>query len=814
MEIPSSCLHKTLEKPLELLFQYIRFVNVLTIERMRVSSVDKENSVTQFLPPLKRSRQLLSCLTLFILLLYSSPAFPESTATSAWDISADKITRLEKPQRIIAEGNIVLIKRQQTPPPARADRAAQMSQWSELLEEKYEPPATTPEQLPEDQQPEYTTQAIIKADWMTYNVDTQSIEARGNVSIESGKDRLTAETAQINLNNETGFLEGAVITVEDLELYLEGERIEKTGLKTYYIKDGWVITCKLKPGETAPWSFSSAETTIELDGYATLKHAKFNIRDVPVFYFPYMVVPVKTPRQSGLLIPEISNSSRDGFGLNLPFFINLSDSTDITLYPEYYDKRGFMPGAEFRYVLSPESKGMFMGSYLDDQLSDPSETEYYNDTGFTHTNSDRFWVRGKVDQDLGENLIGRVDIDTVSDRDYLEEFNSGITSFNESQKSFLKTFGRGFENRSDEERENSLQLLKSWIGSSLNINFLAINDVREDKTDPTPLWKLPSVDYAGALPLADTALAFEWDADYVNFWREEGVGGHRVDLFPRLSAPIPLGPYLETRAEIGGRGTFYAVETYGDADWNQDDTPSRFLPVFETEVATTLQRDYALSGRDYQHLSHSIRPFIGYDFIPEEDQEDLPDFDAVDRIEETNAITYGVDSFFDLYNGQDKYARQYGYIRLEQSYDLRSEATDEPFSPVTFELGWRPLAKMSLAYKAEIPIEADDNTTHGFEGSYTNSRGDRFGLDYRFNEEEDIEQINGLFNVRLHPKVIAALNVEHSISESETNEARLSLTYLAQCWSVRLETQYTPTEERIMLVFNLANIGAPIQLSF
>ena len=121
---------------------------------------------------------------------------------------------------------------------------------------------------------------------------------------------------------------------------------------------------------------------------------------------------------------------------------------------------------------------------------------------------------------------------------------------------------------------------------------------------------------------------------------------------------------------------------------------------------------------------------------------------------------------------------------------------------------------MSLAYKAEIPIEADDNTTHGFEGSYTNSRGDRFGLDYRFNEEEDIEQINGLFNVRLHPKVIAALNVEHSISESETNEARLSLTYLAQCWSVRLETQYTPTEERIMLVFNLANIGAPIQLSF
>jgi LPS-assembly protein len=231
-------------------------------------------------------------------------------------------------------------------------------------------------------------------------------------------------------------------------------------------------------------------------------------------------------------------------------------------------------------------------------------------------------------------------------------------------------------------------------------------------------------------------------------------------------------------------------------------------------VATTFQRDFSLSSEDYSRLSHSIRPFIGYDYIPEEDQEDLPDFDSVDRIEETNAFTYGVDSFFNIYDPQGRYARQYGYIRLEQSYDIRSEASSEPLSPVTLKLGWKPLPKMSLAYTAEIPFEEDDNSTHGFEGSYLNSRGDIFGLDYRYNEDEDIEQINGRMKIRMHPKVIAALNVDHSISERETNEATLSFTYLAQCWSVRLETSYTPTEERIMLVFNLANMGAPIQLSF
>jgi LPS-assembly protein len=784
------------------------------VQLLSFSSTNKEKTVTLFSPRLRKSGPIYLPTALIVLLLYSPLALAQSTATSAWDISADKITRLENPQRIIAEGNIVLIKRQQTLPPVVDSRAAERSQWSELLEEKGTPPPATPAEVPEDQEPQYTTQATIKADWITYNVDSQSILARGNVSIESGKDRLMAETAQIDLKNETGALDEAIITIEDIELYLEGKRIEKTGLNTYRIEDGWVITCKLDNGETPPWSFSSAETSVELGGYATLKHARFNIREVPVFYFPYLIVPVKNTRQTGLLIPEISNSSRDGFGLNLPFFINLSDSADLTLFPEYYDKRGFMPGAEFRYVVSEDSKGRFMGSYLDDQLSDPSDTAYYTDTGFTHTNSDRYWIRGKVDQDLGDSLIARVDVDAVSDRDYLEEFNSGVTSFNESQKSFLKTFGRGFEYRSDDQRQNRMQILKTWTGSSLNINFLAINDLREDKTSPTPLWKLPSMDYSGALPILESPLAFEWDAEYVNFWREEGVGGHRVDLFPRLSSPIPLGPYLETRAEIGGRGTFYAVETYGDGEWNQDETPSRFLPVFETEVATTFQRDFSLASRDYSRLSHSIRPFIGYDYIPEEDQEDLPEFDEVDRIEETNAFTYGVDSFFNIYDTDGGYDRQYGYIRLEQSYDIRSEASSEPFSPVTLKLGWKPLQKMSLAYKAEIPIDEDDNTTHGFAGSYLNSRGDTFGLDYRYNEDENIEQLNGRVKVRLHPKVIAALDVDHSISEGETNEATLSLTYLAQCWSVQLETRYTPTEEKIMLIFNLANIGAPIQLSF
>lgn len=774
--------------------------------------MDKKKTMAKYSSFLCSPGQALFATILFFLLISPLNVLAESAVTSEWNISADSITHLENPQRIVAEGNIVLIKRKKTSAPLTTEVDSDLGEWAELLEEKYQVPPTTPEDVPPSQDQEFEVQAIIKADRISYDVEKQVIEAEGNVSIESGGDKLVAEQGVVNLNKETGSFTDAVITREDLELYFEGKSIEKTGLKTYYVEDGWVITCKIEEGETPPWSFSSAETTIEQEGYATLKHARFNIRNVPIFYMPYLVVPVKTTRQTGLLFPEVSNSDRDGFGLNLPFFINVSDSTDITLFPEYYANRGFMPGAEFRYIIDAESKGRFMGSYLDDMLSDPSETEYYEDTQFTHTNSDRYWIRGKVDQDLPYSIISRLDVDVVSDRDYLEEFNSGVTGFNQSQDSFLDTFGRGFENRSDDERQNSLRLFRPWTSSFLNIDFLAINDVREEETSPTPLWKLPSIDYTGSIPLSDTAFTLEWDSDYVNYWREDGVGGQRVDLFPRLSTPLPLDPYFESRVELGGRGTFYAVETYGDAVWNENETPTRFLPVFETEVATTLQRDFSLATEDYRQLRHSVRPFVEYDYIPEEDQSELPSFDSVDRIPETSAITYGFDTFFNLYKSVDQYARQYGYLRLEQSYDLRSEASNEPWSPISLKLGWNPLQKMRLTYKTLIPIEDDDNTTHGLAGSYRNSRGDRFSLDYRYNEDEEIEQINGAFKIRLLPKIITSLDIEHSLEENETNDATFAVTYLAQCWSVQLQASRTPTDERILLVFNLANIGAPISL--
>ncbi len=751
----------------------------------------------------------------------------QSAATEEWDITADRIIRYEDPESIVAEGNIVLVKRKKMPPaPAVSATAKEVSDWYVLLEEEEPEEGVTLEQIEADQEPVYKVQTTIKADWMVYDVTLNTIKARGNISVEADGQSIYAEQATVNLEQETGTFENATIIGDEKDVHLEGEVIEKIGFKTYHIENGWIITCKIPDDKTPPWSFAASDAIIEQDGYAVLKHARFRIKDVPVFYSPWLAVPAKNKRETGFLLPEISSAENSGFGFNLPFFWNISDSTDLTIYTQYFANRGYMPGLEFRYITDPDDKGMAMANYIHDELSDPSETEYYEDTGYTHDNMDRYWFRAKADQDFGTAWTSRLDLDIVSDRDYLNEFNTGLTGFERSNEEFLDTFGRSLENRTDDQRTNAFSIQRAWGPTSLEARLLAINDVRQDEEPsddpdatprPTPLWNLPSIDYTGTMPLENLwDLTLQWDTNYYNFWREEGVGGHRFDIFPTLSAPLPISPYLESRAEIGIRDTYYIVQEYGEAEWLEDDSQNRFLYDIHAEVGSTLIRTFALSGKSMTGLSHEVRPYVEYDFIPDVDQDDLPRFDAVDRVGEQNQLTYGIDNFFNALSG-DNSERDYGWFKIKQSYSFLSERSDDPFSDINVELKWIPLRLLQLLYRTDIDVYDTGFVKHDLETSFRNSRGDLFELDYYFKDNgdaNDTEQINAALEAGIFSSWRTRISIEHSLANDETNIANVSLLYQALCWSVELGSQYTPEETSFMLLFNLANLGTPFQFYY
>ncbi|WP_310599557.1 LPS assembly protein LptD [Desulfobulbus sp.] len=742
----------------------------------------------------------------FLIALFLLPAEAAAVSVDArhWELSADKLTRLEDPPTLIAEGNVVLEKK---------EPVGGASTPSHATEER-RPDSATPGGQPAANLKTATT---IKADRASYDLTRGILTLKGKLLIDIGPDQLTADAGTIDLEKNTGSFDNATVVRQDKELHFEGKLIEKTGSLTYHIEDGWVVTCKLEPGQVPPWSFAAADVDLTDGGYAVLTHTTFRIKDIPVLYSPVMVLPAKRKRQTGMLFPSFSLSDRDGFGLETPFFLNISPSADLTLYPRYLANRGLMAGAEFRYVLNDNSKGMLMGNFLDDRLSDPSEVDYYRDGQFTHTNSDRYWIRGKADQDIG-SWTTRLDVDVASDLDYLREFNVGSTGFDVTQEKFTGVFGRGFNDKTNQFRENTLAALRSWdYGGSLLAEAAAINDISEQvytADNPSRAWTLPSLTYSGLVPIAflGGGPGFQWDANYSNFWRDKGAGAQRFDLMPMVTTGIPLSPYLEANLTGGIRNTSYLIDDNGASEWQDKDSENRFLSHLEGEIGTTLMRDFAVNFGGGNTLSHTVRPFVSYVHTSIPDRDPLPQFDEVDDLEEENAVYLGFNNFFSLAgtrNGRD-FDRDFGFFKIKQGYDLRSEKNDTPLTPLIIETGLYPAERMRLKYTTNIDLYGDGAFLHSVEADCFSSRGDQFSLDYRFNELEDVNSVRGSLWYLLPYNLAAGYSLERAIEQDETIEEIVRLRFVQPCWSVEFSANNTPGDQTFMITFRLANIGNPL----
>ncbi len=783
-------------------------------------------------------RHLFPAAIFFCCLASALHAQAESVKALQWEINADKLTRLENPARIAAEGHVELTKIEKTTGP-KTDK--KKTNWNDLLGEDTSSAAAKPavdevtdapvSEPTADQDtlahsktvpvisenaptPEIITvskvMSTIKADRMLYDLDAGTVQMDGKVFIEIGPDQLTADSGSVNLKQETGSFENAAIVRQYKDMHFEGRKIEKTGELTYHIEDGWIITCKLKDDEVPPWSFKAAEADITDGGYAYLKHATFRIKDVPILYTPIMILPAKSTRQTGFLFPLVSMSDRNGFGTELPFFVNLSPNSDITLYPHYIANRGLMAGAEGRYVLDQGDKGTVMASFLSDDLE--AEGRY------TYTEQERYWLQGKADQQFGE-WTTRLDFDLLSDRDYLTEFDFGRTGLTASDRYYLEQFGRGLQDRTVDQRTNTLRTLRSWgNGMSLQANLMGIDDLREEEKGSTSLWKLPEVKHNGRLPLYDEVKTdLSWNTDYVHYWREEGVGAQRIDLYPKVTTAVPLlDQRLNTSVGVGVRDTMYAIDGNGNENWENSDTENRLLGTIESEVSSLMRKDFG--EPEDGSWSHVFRPFLKHTYVTEADQE-LPVFDSVDSFDDQNKITYGVNNFFlisGLKRNNEAFERDYGYIKLQQGYDLRSQAEDEPFLPVELRTAWYPVQNMTLKYETDLSVYDDGFLRHFAEGDYLNKRGDLFSLDYLFYKNlvggEDTNSVRASTLFHLMYDFSAGYSLEKSLENSLTVSEKFRLIYHPACWAVELAAETTPDNEQITIMFQLANIGAPFGL--
>jgi len=192
----------------------------------------------------------------------------------------------------------------------------------------------------------------LHADEIDYNQDTQIVNARGRVQYQYGSYFVKADAIDMDMEMKTGVITNGNLT--NGTFALRGSKMEQIGVDRMLVQDYDYTTCLDCPNA---WAMTGKEVDLQIDGYAYIKDFVFKVKDTPVFWMPYMVVPVKTKRQSGLLFPRFGVNDVHGIYIVESEYLALNDWSDLTLGAGYFSKRGARFEGEGRYALTKRSNG-------------------------------------------------------------------------------------------------------------------------------------------------------------------------------------------------------------------------------------------------------------------------------------------------------------------------------------------------------------------------------------------------------------------------------------------------------------------------
>ena len=114
----------------------------------------------------------------------------------------------------------------------------------------------------------------LRADFARYYQTTGWVFLKGNIRAQWGGDFLQADEGEFDLTNMTGWLKNGKLFMAKPHIYVEAERVGKAVGDSYTFKNAKVTSCS---GEQPPWSVTSEEGDVTLDGRIHLYRSAFRI---------------------------------------------------------------------------------------------------------------------------------------------------------------------------------------------------------------------------------------------------------------------------------------------------------------------------------------------------------------------------------------------------------------------------------------------------------------------------------------------------------------------------------------------------------
>jgi len=485
---------------------------------------------------------------------------------------------------------------------------------------------------------------VIHADRVTFNRSTSELHAEGNLQVTGGSSDayITASRGDMRLNMHTARFydvrgsigvrrSGRTVVYSNSNPFLFSARVLlQTGEDSYKIIDGTMTNCRIPKPD---WQIIARSITIA-DDKATTRNSFFKLLGIPIVYLPYLSHPVELAgRQSGFLIPVVSNSTIKGLTLGEQVYIVLNRSMDMVLGTEYYSKRGFAPNGDFRY------KGPGLDHFtarwnalFDRGVKTPPSTQFIDQGGADIS------AVGRVD--LTPETRAAANVEYLSRYVYKLVFNDNYQQAVSSQVHStisLTHVHNGLVPSAYLERVQNFA--SSNEGDEVRILHLPTLrfDALEEPLHTSPFyWRLGS------------SLSYLGRSEYSFHVRNMG----RLDVYPHLSLPLVAGGWSFV-PEIALRHTFYTTSQIPDLTGTNGGTPTvSHDPLSRSDAEASIdirppafERDFTMGNRVLRHV---VEPELTYRFVGGIGQKarNVPLIDPSDIATNTNEIGYSLTQRF------------------------------------------------------------------------------------------------------------------------------------------------------------------------
>ncbi len=628
-------------------------------------------------------------------------------------------------------------------------------------------------------------QAITAAN-ATYNKQTQQVNAKGNVRLESTTLELNSEQINYNLGTRAGEILSAYYRLPNVDargksakIIREGENLTKLNAATY-------TTC---PPHNETWRVEA--NSIELhhaENRGIARRVKFKIKDIPVFYFPYFSFPLEEKRKSGFLVPEFKTDDKSGLQVSFPYYFNLAPNYDLTVAPTVLSQRGVMVKSEFRH-LKPNHSGKFVFNALPNDRKRDKKLRY------------QFDLNNQWQLDQGKKGTLTLKAGGVSDKDYIDDFGGSLAA----------------TSTVDIERKLTYNVTgKNWAFNAIAQDFQVLT------TDTDAYTRLPQFTFNFNPQQKPAGITVNTETEYTHFYSSNQPKAQRFNIKLKATKPIEK-EWGFIRPAITLNHTSYSI------DREQNKSISLTLPTVSMDSGLIFEK------RRTDNIIQTLEPRLFYTYTPYKDQSTIPVFDSAektlnynelfsenrftgkDRINDANRLTTSVTTRFqDTQTGRERLRVSAGQIYYfdDRKVALPSGTTETgKRSELVLETSGELNARTRISGSAFYDTKTGSLTASQAELNYRDSRDRLLNLNYG-KRKNNYEALGTTAVVPINERWKVAAGWDYDINNRRTLETVGGLEYESCCWKTRvaarnyLQSDNSTFDQAIFVEFELKGLGS------